>query len=398
MDKFKLVNDTCGNQAGDQLLRNIANILGQTLHPQDVLARVGGDEFCMILADTPIKVAEQRVQDILDNVAAFRFVWEDKVFHVGASIGLVEIDWLYTDVVSLIKAADNACYTAKSNGRNQYYVHNQMENVLDYKHAELDVLSKLQVALDCNQFELYCQTIKPLNRAKPELCYEILLRLRDDKGDFISPAAFIPIAERHGLMSRVDNWVFEHTMNLLEGSPEHVSQLEKCAINLSGASLNSPSLLAVIVKRLQNSSVPASKICFEITETAAVMNLANANSMINEIRQLGCQFALDDFGAGMSSFTYLKNMSVDLVKIDGSFVRNMCNDAADMATVKAIHDIAKSMGKRTVAEFVGDRETELRLARMGIDYAQGYAIAEPKSLANWLATFQQPVQAYANLR
>ncbi|WP_339724972.1 EAL domain-containing protein [uncultured Paraglaciecola sp.] len=384
MDQFKLVNDTCGHQAGDKLLRNIANILGKTLKDKDILARVGGDEFCLVLHNTNSHQAETRVQELLDNVANFRFLWDDKVFHVGASVGIVQIDHHYTEAVGLVKAADTACYTAKNNGRNQYHLHQQGDNELAFRNAELDTLAHIQHALEYGRFELYFQTIKPLSDTHKRFNYEILLRMKDKNGQVISPAMFIPVAERHGLMTRVDQWVFERTLDLLESHSEHVQHLEKCAINLSGVSLNSPSLLTKILNRLKVSTIPVEKLCFEITETSAVMNLVNADNMVNEIRALGCKFALDDFGAGMSSFTYLKNMSVDFVKIDGSFVKNMCNDVCDLATVKAIHDIATSMGKQTIAEFVGDAKTEQRLKDMGINYAQGYAIGKPQPFMDML--------------
>jgi diguanylate cyclase (GGDEF)-like protein/PAS domain S-box-containing protein len=377
MDQFKLINDTCGHQAGDQLLHNIANILGQTLSKRDVLARIGGDEFCMILDNIVGKQAEAVIQTVLDNVAAFRFFWEDKVFHVGASVGLVHFGGESYDSVSLIKAADNACYKAKDNGRNQFYVYQQCDSEEQYRSQELRILGKLQNALEQNTLQLYFQTIKPLSGDSARHNYEILLRMFDEDGQMVSPGMFIPVAERHGLMSRVDNWVFDKTMALLESHPQHVAALDKCAINLSGASLNSPSLLNTMLQRLKRTSVPMQKLCFEITETAAVTNLVTAGSMIDEIRSLGCQFSLDDFGAGMSSFTYLKNMNVDYVKIDGSFVKNICQDKRDHATVRAIHEIAKSMGKKTIAEFVGDVATEHLLQDMGVDYAQGFGIAKP---------------------
>jgi len=384
MDQFKLVNDTCGHHAGDQLLHNIANILGQTLGKHDVLARIGGDEFCMILTELVGKQAELTVQAILDNVAAFRFFWEDKVFHVGASIGLVHFGADSFDAVSLIKAADNACYKAKDNGRNQFYVYQQCDSEEQYRSQELQTLGQLQRALDQHNLQLYFQTIKPLSNSSDQYNYEILLRMFDDTGQMVSPAMFIPVAERHGLMTRVDNWVFDKTMDLLEGHPEHLAKLDKCAINLSGASLNSPSLLKTIIQRLRRTTVPVEKLCFEITETAAVGNLVSAGSMIDDIRALGCQFSLDDFGAGMSSFTYLKNMNVDYVKIDGSFVKNICQDKRDLATVRAIHEIAKSMGKKTIAEFVGDEATEQLLREIGVDFAQGFGIAKPMPFLSML--------------
>lgn len=384
MDQFKLVNDTCGHQAGDQLLHSIANILGQNLAKNDVIARVGGDEFCIILYGLDNKSAEAMVQAVLDNVAAFRFFWQDKVFHVGASIGLVHFGADFSDAMTLIKAADNACYKAKDNGRNQYYVYQHCDSEEEYRSQEFTILGQLQSAIEQSNLVLYFQTIKPLNNSNTRYNYEILLRMFDENGSMVSPGMFIPVAERHGLMTRVDNWVFDKTMELLEQHPEHVAMLDKCAINLSGASLNSPSLLKTILQRLRRTSVPVRKLCFEITETAAVTNLVTAGNMIDEIRLLGCQFSLDDFGAGMSSFTYLKNMNVDYVKIDGSFVKNICNDARDFATVKAIHEIAKSMGKKTIAEFVGDLATEQLLQQIGVDFAQGFGIAKPMPLLDLL--------------
>lgn len=388
MDKFKLVNDTCGHQAGDQLLRNIATILSQTLSERDLLSRVGGDEFCMILQGVDAQSAIPKLERLLKNVAAFRFSWEEKVFHIGASIGVVEIDQQRMNAVDLVKDADNACYTAKNNGRNQYYIYDSEDLDVDYKNRELELLSQIQKALDEGYFELHFQIIKSLDNANNKKRYEILLRMLGDDGELVSPVIFIPIAERYGLMPRIDQWVFENTLALLEEHPEHLNELEKCAINLSGASLNSPSTLQSIMTLLTSTSVPVEKLCFEITETSAVTNLVNAAKTIEDIRSIGCQFALDDFGAGMSSFTYLKNMDVDYVKIDGSFVKDMVNDKCDLATVKAIHDIASSMGKQTIAEFVGDEATEILLKQIGVNYAQGFAIGKPESFSQFLKTYK----------
>jgi diguanylate cyclase (GGDEF)-like protein/PAS domain S-box-containing protein len=385
IDEFKLINDTCGHLAGDQMLQKIANTLGKKLDSDDVLARVGGDEFCMILTGLDNKNTESKVQTILDHVATNPFLWEDKVFHVSASIGVVHIKPKISDVISLMKSADSACYKAKTNGKNQFcvYHHNGLLEV--FRKQELDVLGILQDAIEHNKLQLYFQTIKPLGSLNTNHNYEILLRMFDENGAMVNPGVFIPVAERHGLMTRVDRWVFEHTIDLLERHPKHTLNLDKCAINLSGASLNSPSLLTAMLERLQRTTVPLKKLCFEITETAAVMNLDTAGKMIDKIRLLGCHFSLDDFGAGMSSFTYLKNMNVDYVKIDGSFVKNMCHDAGDFATVKAIHEIAKSMDKQTIAEFVGDKKTEQLLQQLGVDFAQGYGIAFPMPILPMLS-------------
>jgi diguanylate cyclase (GGDEF)-like protein/PAS domain S-box-containing protein len=377
IDEFKLINDTCGHLAGDQMLHNIANALVQKLDDEDILARVGGDEFCMILTGLDNKHTESKVQTILDHVATHPFLWDDQVFHISASIGVVHVKPKISDVIGLKKSADDACYKAKINGKNQFCIYQHDGSQEIFRKQELNILGLLQDAIEHDKFQLYFQTIKPLDSLSTNHNYEILLRMFDENGAMVNPGVFIPVAERHGLMTRVDRWVFEHTIDLLERHPKHTLNLDKCAINLSGASLNSPSLLIAMLERLQRTTVPLKKLCFEITETAAVMNLDTAGKMIDKIRMLGCCFSLDDFGAGMSSFTYLKNMNVDYIKIDGSFVKNICHDASDYATVKAIHEIAKSMGKQTIAEFVGDKKTEQLLRQLGVDFAQGYGIALP---------------------
>lgn len=385
VDGFKLINDTCGHHAGDQLLNHISNLLGEKLYGDDVLARVGGDEFCMILWGVDNKSVELKVQTVIEHVAAYRFLWEEKIFYVSVSIGLVHVEPEVSDAVGMVQEADLACYKAKSNGKNQFCVYESSGLQESFRKQELDILELLQVAIENNKLQLYFQTIKPLGSSNTNHNYEVLLRMFDENGAMISPSVFIPVAERNGLMSRVDTWVFEHTINLLERHPKHTLLLDKCAINLSGASLNSPSLLITILNRLQHTTIPLNKLCFEITETAAVMNLVTASKTIDKIRLLGCQFALDDFGAGMSSFTYLKNMNVDYVKIDGSFVKNMSQDICDFATVKAIHEIARSMGKQTIAEFVGDEETEQLLRQLGVDFAQGFSIAHPMPMLPMLS-------------
>ncbi|MBL4630294.1 MAG: EAL domain-containing protein, partial [Paraglaciecola sp.] len=346
MDKFKLINDTCGHQAGDELLKNIATLLQQSLSKEDVLARVGGDEFCMILLDVSIQQAECKIQSLLDTVAAFRFMWQERVFHIGASVGIVQMGEKNISATELIKAADNACYKAKDNGRNQYVVHDNVQSDIVFRNEELALLEKVQIALDQDSFELYFQTIQPLCKQSHNISYEILLRMFDEDKQMVSPGVFIPVAERHGLMSRIDEWVFQHTLDLLEAHPIHVASLDKCSINLSGASLNSPTLMKKLLHRLKQTSVPKEKLCFEITETSAVTNLVKASHVIDEIRALGCAFSLDDFGAGMCSFTYLKHMNVDYVKIDGSFVKNMVNVPCDLATVKAFMKLPIAWAKR----------------------------------------------------
>ncbi|OFC68815.1 putative bifunctional diguanylate cyclase/phosphodiesterase [Alteromonas confluentis] len=384
MDRFKLVNDSCGHPAGDKLLKEVAELFASHLEPTDLLARIGGDEFCIIFAGQTITQATAKLDIILEAIASYRFIHEDRLFYVGASIGVIAIDQESGSAAELIKAADNACYQAKYQGRNRYIVVDSLNNLPD-AHSESNVLQIVHRALREHKFELYSQSIVPMTSVEADLQhYEILLRLPDGQGGLISPGLFIPLAERHGLMNLIDGWVVDQTLTTLEAYPDHLEHLGKVAINLSGLTLGDPAKLDHIVKRVMTSKVPAHKICFEITETAAVTNISAAKHFIHTLREKGCLFALDDFGAGMSSFTYLKNLDVDFVKIDGSFVKNMASDSIDHETVKAINAIAQSMGKQTIAEFVTDDATCKALKALNVDFGQGFALGKPLPLMNRL--------------
>ncbi|MCZ8530861.1 putative bifunctional diguanylate cyclase/phosphodiesterase [Alteromonas sp. PRIM-21] len=387
MDRFKLVNDSCGHPAGDKLLKEISTIFRQYVNGQDLLARIGGDEFCIIFRNQSLDEVTKRLDKLLLAISNYRFVYDDKLFFVGASIGVIEINETTQSAEALIKAADNACYKAKHLGRNRYFVFHDTDSQMAIDDSENHVLHALHHALQNDGFELYSQAIMPLNVSNEEMAdhlqhYEILLRLNGQQGGLISPGLFIPLAERHGLMNKVDMWVVDNTLKTLESNPFHIDNVGKVAINLSGITLGDEMALHNIAKRMQSTSVPAEKICFEITETTAVTNLSAAKHFISTLRDLGCSFALDDFGAGMSSFTYLKNLDVDYVKIDGSFVRNIVHDPIDHATVTAINNIAHSMGKQTVAEFVVDNATAEVLRELKVDFGQGFALDKPKPLAH----------------
>ena len=392
MDRFKLVNDSCGHPAGDKLLQEVSTIFRQHISDKDLLARIGGDEFCIIYHEQPLDKVKIKLDKLLKAISTYRFMYEDKLFFVGASIGVIEINPQEHNAAELIKAADNACYKAKHLGRNRYFVYHAQDAQLGMDSSENDVLHTLHKALQFDGFELYSQAIMPLNGITEDdnrglEHYEILLRLTGSDGTLISPGLFIPLAERHGLMNKVDYWVVDNTLKTLEANPLHVDNVAKVAINLSGITLGDEITLMKITQRLQGTSVPLEKICFEITETTAVTNLSAAKHFISTLREIGCSFALDDFGAGMSSFTYLKNLDVDYVKIDGSFVRNIVHDPIDHATVTAINNIAHSMGKQTVAEFVVDTATANVLKALQVDYGQGFALDKPKPLAHrvqWL--------------
>lgn len=387
MDRFKLVNDSCGHPAGDKLLKEISTLFSQYVKRNDLLARIGGDEFCIIFRNQSLAEVTSCLDELLVAISNYRFVYDDKLFFVGASIGVIEINESTKSAEALIKAADNACYKAKHLGRNRYFVFCESDQQMAIDDSENQILQALHRALQDDGFELYSQAIMPLssmpssyNAIRPH--YEILLRLKAKDGELISPGLFIPLAERHGLMSKVDLWVVENTLNTLERHPDHIEKVGKVAINLSGITLGDEIALHAITQRMQRTSVPAEKICFEITETTAVTNLNAAKQFISTLRNIGCSFALDDFGAGMSSFTYLKNLDVDYVKIDGSFVRNIVHDPIDHATVTAINNIAHSMGKLTVAEFVVDSATADVLRALRVDYGQGFVLDKPKPLSH----------------
>lgn len=387
MDRFKLVNDSCGHPAGDKLLKEISTIFRQFVNGQDLLARIGGDEFCIIFRNQSLDEVTQCLDKLLLAVSNYRFVYDDKLFFVGASIGVIEINESTQSAEALIKAADNACYKAKHLGRNRYFVFRENDSQMAIDDSENQVLHALHKALQHDGFELYSQAIMPLTVPQEEQGahlqhYEILLRLNSKESGLISPGLFIPLAERHGLMNKVDLWVVDNTLKTLESNPAHIDNVGKVAINLSGITLGDEMALHKIAQRMQSTTVPAEKICFEITETTAVTNLNAAKHFISTLRDIGCSFALDDFGAGMSSFTYLKNLDVDYVKIDGSFVRNIVHDPIDHATVTAINNIAHSMGKQTVAEFVVDNATAEVLRKLKVDYGQGFALDKPKPLAH----------------
>ncbi|WP_218419266.1 EAL and GGDEF domain-containing protein [Alteromonas lipotrueae] len=392
MDRFKLVNDSCGHPAGDKLLQEVSTIFRQHISEKDLLARIGGDEFCIIYHEQPLDKVKIKLDKLLKAISTYRFMYGDKLFFVGASIGVIEMNPQEHNAAELIKAADNACYKAKHLGRNRYFVYHAHDAQLNMDNSENDVLHTLHKALQFDGFELYSQAIMPLNGITEDDTnglehYEILLRLTGSDGTLISPGLFIPLAERHGLMNKVDYWVVDNTLKTLEANPLHVDNVAKVAINLSGITLGDEITLLKITQRLQGTTVPLEKICFEITETTAVTNLSAAKHFISTLREIGCSFALDDFGAGMSSFTYLKNLDVDYVKIDGSFVRNIVHDPIDHATVTAINNIAHSMGKQTVAEFVVDTATANVLKALQVDYGQGFALDKPKPLAHrvqWL--------------
>jgi diguanylate cyclase (GGDEF)-like protein/PAS domain S-box-containing protein len=377
LDQFKLVNDTCGHPAGDQLLRQITGLLQSRVRNGDTLARLGGDEFGILLAscslDQALRVAEQLRQAIRD----YRFIWQDGVLAVGVSIGIVEITPDTPTVASVMSAADVACYSAKDLGRNRVQLY-KPDNMPE-RHREMHWVSKLTRAGDEGRFELFYQPIVPIGgNAGGREHFELMLRLRDESGGLVAPAEFIPAAERYNVMPSIDRWVVRQALDRVVHRPASGVKPYTIAVNLSGTSLNDERFLEYLIAELSALELVPGAVCFEITETAAIANLGNVVYFMRELKARGCHFALDDFGSGLSSFMYLKNLPVDYLKIDGQFIENVTRDPVDRSMVEAISQVGKAMGIQTIAERVESAEVLAELGRLGIGYAQGFHIAKPR--------------------
>ncbi len=382
LDRFKIVNDTCGHASGDELLRQLTGLIAEKLRRGDIFARLGGDEFGVLLNECPLEFSVPIADSIRKIVEQFKFVWDGKSFSIGASIGVVTINAQSAQAEELLIQADEACYSAKDQGRNRLQIYTEDDDSLKVRRSELSQVSAVDIALAENRFVLYQQTILPLQVDQPKLDthFEILVRMIDDDGELVPPGSFIPAIERYGLMSKVDRWVVTHTFDWLIQHPERMAAIELCSINLSANSLSDEDFMHHIGDMLDSPEIDARKICFEITETTAVSNLSLALNFIRFIKNKGCLFALDDFGSGMSSFGYLKNLPVDFLKIDGMFVRDMLHDNISLAMVKSINEVGHVIGKATIAEFAENEEILNLLKHIGIDYAQGYAISKPEPL------------------
>lgn len=382
LDQFKIVNDTCGHVAGDELLKQVAALLKGPVRDSDTLARLGGDEFGVLLAHCSLTHAEEVAERMLQILKEFRFTWQDKVFTIGASIGLVMLDSPNQTHTELLRAADMACYAAKDKGRGQIHLYHPDDVELAQRRGEMEWVSQLTRALQDKQFVLHKQCIVALNGATTGPACEFLLRLKDREGNLILPDAFIPAAERYDLMPKLDRWVLTQAFTYLaqQFATQHAKADSIYFINLSGATLGDVSYLQFVKEALSRNAIPPQSICFEVTETAAIANLSNALSFIRNVRALGCKVALDDFGTGLSSFSYLKTLAADYIKIDGGFVRDMLEDPMDAAIVQAINNIGHVAGLKTIAEFVENAAIQTRLREMGVDYAQGYGIHCPEPI------------------
>ena len=381
LDQFKVVNDTSGHAAGDELLRQLSRVLRQDVRLSDTLARLGGDEFGLLLEFCSIEAAEKVANSLLKVVRNFQFYWGERRYTIGISIGVVPFTGYGETLGEIMSAADAACYTAKERGRNRIQTYAPNDQEVTRRRDEMNWVERITRGFEEDRFQLYRQTIETLQSPpEPNLqCYELLLRLKED--ELLTPNVFLTPAERFGLMPYIDRWVVRTAFHWFSTHPDDLERLDFVTINLSGHSIGEENFTSFITQNLSQFEIPAHKICFEITETAAVSNLDTASRMMVQLQQLGCRFALDDFGSGMSSFGYLKNLPVDFLKIDGSFVREINDDPINLAMVQSINDIAQVLGKQTIAEFVETDDIKKRLVELGVDYVQGYAISKPEPLA-----------------
>jgi diguanylate cyclase (GGDEF)-like protein/PAS domain S-box-containing protein len=384
LDQFKLVNDACGHSVGDQLLQQVAKLLRDAVRARDTLARLGGDEFAVILEHCTAEHAQRVAQQICDRMEQFRFLHDDRRFRIGTSIGLVPVDSRWANTALAMQAADSSCYAAKEAGRNRVHAWFDTDTAMRARQGETQWASRLEQALDENRFVLYAQRIEPLTEDVAGLHAEVLLRMLDVDGSLVPPGAFLPAAERFHMATRIDRWVLQRVVQLLQAQPES-SALNTLCVNLSGQSVGDRAFHRHAIELLAEAGAAVCRrLCVEITETAAVTNMADAAVFIEQARALGVRIALDDFGAGASSFGYLKSLQVDLLKIDGSFIRDIIDDPLDDAAVRCFVDVARVVGVKTVAEFVDRPEVYQRVRSIGIDYAQGFLLHRPEPIENML--------------
>ena len=385
LDQFKIINDTCGHLAGDELLKQIAFKLVSITRDVDHIGRMGGDEFTIVLKrcdkTTAIKIME-RVRNELHDM---RFCWDNKCFTITVSIGIVEVTPQSGNVYDVLKAADTACYIAKEEGRNRIHLFDEDDKVYTQRQGEMEWVHRIYHAIEAGQFVLFYQEIKNLNKEESILHGELLIRMLDDDGNIVPPYSFIPAAERYNLMPEVDRHIVHMALNTISRYYDNPQVRDGMfSINLSAQSLSDDEFLNFVLLQLATTKIQPSNLCFEITETAAISNLIKATTFIMTLKEKGCYFALDDFGSGLSSFAYLKNLPVDFIKIDGGFVKSMLTSSLDHALVNSVNQIGHVVGMQTIAEFVETREIEDRLFEIGIDFAQGYGIARPEPFNSML--------------
>ena len=375
LDQFKVVNDTCGHAAGDQLLRQVGALLKQKVREGDTLARLGGDEFGVLLENCPMQEAIRIAHELRQCIADFRFVSEGRSFNIGASIGVIHVADGTLNLTDVLGAADAACYMAKEKGRNRVQFYRPHDSEVFLRRGEMEWVSRLQRALQEERFALHAQKIISIqDHGTRSVHHELLVRMLDEHDKLIPPMAFIPAAERYSMMPLVDQWVVQSAFSKVSTLGPNCGTY---AINISGTSIGDERFLEFVREQLRRYVMPPRTICFEITETAAIANFDKAARFFGELKSLGCLFSLDDFGAGMSSFGYLKHLPVDFIKIDGSFVKDIAIDSVDYAMVRAINDVGHEMGKKTIGESVDGEAGLEALRKIGVDFAQGHWISPP---------------------
>ncbi len=381
LDKFKIINDNCGHVAGDELLRQLGTVLQARIRQGDTIARLGGDEFGVLLNHCSLDNAIQVSKNLLRTIKEFKFAWDQRYFTLGVSIGLVPIDESFGSVSDVLSAADAACYTAKDRGRNRLHIYEPNDKELGHYRGEIQWAAKVKKALRNDEFTLDVQPIVPmLPGASNQQYLEVLVRMMDENGRQIPPGAFLPTVERYNLMGNLDCWVIEHSLKAFGEDPKLLAQIGRVFINLSRDSLQDSNFPDIVADLLRAGRLPPHKLCFEITEAAAMSNLTKANQTINSIRELGCRFALDDFGTGISSFAYLKVLNVDYLKIDGAHIRDLADDKGDFEIVKAITHVGHALGREVIAESVESKRVLDALKEIGVDFVQGYTIAPPHNI------------------
>jgi diguanylate cyclase (GGDEF)-like protein len=381
LDRFKIVNDTCGHVAGDELLRQIGQLLQSKLRAVDVVARFGGDEFAVLLQNCGPNDALQVANNILRAVSAFQFVWGQHTFSLGISIGVVVINSHFRRLAQVISAADTACYAAKDGGRNRVVMYQEDDATMTRQRAEADWVGRAKRALVENRLFLEAQPIRPLALGSRELPhYELLVRMRDDSGRAVPPGAFLPTVERYNLSVRYDRWVIAAALNWMQDHATALDRFGRFFINLSRDSLVDPGTATFVRNALAEAGVDPRRVGFEVSEKFAIGNLTQANQLFSELRRLGCSVSLDDFGSGVSSFAYLKALGADFLKIDGMFVGNISQDKVDYAMVRSITEIGHVMGKRVIAESVENDAVLEKLGEIGVDYAQGFGVSAPRPI------------------
>lgn len=390
LDRFKLVNDTAGHLVGDALLAELANLLQSCLRNQDILGRLAGDEFGLLLTDTSIEESEIICQNIIDQVENYKFSWNNRLFGIGISIGVLSINNTASNATELLSKADIACYKAKDLGRGRMYIADHQDRDFKQHCLQMEYIANVSQAIDQEQFYLVKQLIKSINtQDEDHEHYEILLRYKDEHGNIISPGLFIPAAEKYGVITIIDRWVVETLINNYQ--QYFPDQKTMVSINLSGISMSNKDFIEHVIDLISNSNIEPNYICFEITETAAVSQISQATKFMSTMKKLGVKFALDDFGSGFSSFGYLKTLPVDYLKIDGSLIKNIVTEPSDHAIVDSVNCIAQMMNMKTIAEFVENDQILQILAEIGVDYAQGYGIGKP------INTTQQPTTINSQL-